>query len=49
MKIQVDSNDKGQRLDVYLDKKFSDKSRSHIQKIIWRLFTASLMILMIEK
>ena len=35
MKIfQVDFSERGQRLDVYLDKKISDKSRSHIQKII---------------
>ena len=34
MNFQVDSDAKGQRLDVYLDKKISDKSRSHIQKII---------------
>ena len=32
--FQVDFADAGQRLDIYLDKKFSDKSRSHIQKII---------------
>ena len=34
MNFQVDSADKGQRLDIYLGKKLSDKSRSHIQKII---------------
>ena len=35
MKIfQVEIEERGQRLDVYLDKKISDKSRSHIQKII---------------
>ena len=34
MNFQVDSFDKGTRLDIYLGKKFSDKSRSHIQKII---------------
>ena len=34
MNFQVDSADKGQRLDIYLCEKISDKSRSHIQKII---------------
>ena len=32
--FHVDIDDAGQRLDIYLDKKFSDKSRSHIQKFI---------------
>lgn len=30
----VNLKDAGQRLDIYLDKKITDKSRSHIQKII---------------
>ena len=34
MNFQVDSTGKGQRLDIYLGQKLSDKSRSHIQKII---------------
>ncbi len=34
MNFQADSDVKGQRLDIYLGKKFLDKSRSHIQKII---------------
>ena len=34
MNFQADSDSKGQRLDIYLGKKFLDKSRSHIQKII---------------
>ena len=32
--FQTDSDDAGQRLDIFLGKKISDKSRSHIQKII---------------
>jgi len=34
MNFQVDSADKGTRLDIFLCKKLSDKSRSHIQKLI---------------
>lgn len=32
--FQANLNDSGQRLDIYLGQKISDKSRSHIQKII---------------